>query len=257
MKKLIRALCVLLFVLHVPLSVMAAAIATNAVPPASSEERQQIQLLKAQAETVQGYQDQFISIVQWSLGAVLAMALGLAAFNWYSSKVSYERDIQSLRQENKALHAELTALLKTETDAASKRLSGELSARQLNIEGAVAKTLEPRLASLASQLLDQKKKLLELRYELTEREAEEAVKENSYAWAIYKYCELLDLSVKQGSDFYQVGEILDNIRGLLDNPATALTADNVTGAVEALKRLPPKYQPAAENIIPRIQKAHK
>lgn len=248
-KKMSNVLCLVIFIALLPAVMMAQSPSNQAPASAGSQE---IQLLKAQIKTVENYQDQFISIVQWSLSAVLAMALGLAAFNWYSSKVSYERDIQSLRQENKALHTELLALLKSETDVASKRLSEELSGRQANIEATVTKSLDAKLATQAAQLVNHKNQLLGLRYDITKREAEEAVNSKSYAWGIYKYCELLDLSVRKGSDFYQVGEILDAIGKILDNSATALSAENVSNAVETLRRLPQRYQAAAENLIPRI-----
>jgi hypothetical protein len=222
--------------------------------PSSTEE---LRVLKTQIATTQEYQDQFISIVQWSLGAVLAMALGLAAFNWYSSKASYERDIQSLRQENRALHAELTALIRTEADASAKRLTDGLSARQVEIQAAVSKALEQKLAKQSSDISEVKTDVLDLQYRETQREAKEAARDKNYSWAIYTYSELLGISVRQGSDHYQVGEILDEIGKLLDNPATALSADNVTEVVESLKRLPQRYQAAAQNLIPRINRAHR
>jgi chromosome segregation ATPase len=230
---------------------------TAPASPLPSTPTEELQVLKAQIATTQQYQEQFVSMVQWSLGAVLAMALGLAAFNWYSSKVSYERDIASLRQENKALHAELSALIKIETEASAKRLIESLSERQADIQAAVAKALESKLAKHSADISQLNSKILELRYTLTELEAEDAEGEKRYAWAIYKYCDLLDISVKNASDHYQVGEILDVIGKLLENPATSLSADDVTHAVEALKRLPQRYQAAAQNLIPRINRAHK
>ena len=214
--------------------------------PATTE----VQVLKAQIETMRSYQDQFISVITWSLGAVLTIAFGLAAYNWYSSKLSYERDIQALRQENKALHAELTALLKSETEQAAKRLLDELASKQAEIQAALTKAFDSKLSDIKDEVLD-------LEYNFTEDEAENALKEKSYAWAIYKYCRLLEISVRQSSDYYQVGEILDRIGKVLDNPATSLSSDNVIDAVEKLRRLPKRYQTAAENLIQRITKAHK
>lgn len=230
------------------------AIPSSEAPVAQSEE---LKVLRAQIATTQDYQDQFISMVQWSLGAVLAMALGLAAFNWYTSKVSYERDIQSLRQENRALHAELTALIRTETEAFAKRLVDGLSERQSAIQDALSKIMDKRVAEQSGEISELKRSVLELRFNLTEAEAEEATRDKRYAWAIYKFCELLQISVEQGSDYYQVGDILDAISKLLDNPAIALSADDVTQTVESLKRLPQRYQVAAQNLIPRINRAHK
>lgn len=238
-------------------SVAFAAQVDTPAAPAASHATEELQVLKAQLETIQDYQDQFVSMVQWSLGAVLAMALGLAAFNWYSSKASYERDIASLRQENKALHAELSAMIKAEADASAKRLVEALSERQKEIQVAVGKSLDPKLQKHSSDIEDLVSDVLELQYERTEQNAKEAVRDERYAWAIYEYCNLLDLSVKNHSDHYQVGDILDEIQKLLGNPKTSLSADDVTHATESLKRLPQRYQAAAQNLIPKINQAHK
>jgi hypothetical protein len=248
---------VLLLVALAMVSVAIAAQVNTSVAPVVSHATEELHVLKVQLATIQDYQDQFVSMVQWSLGAVLAMALGLAAFNWYSSKASYERDIASLRQENKALHAELTAMIKAEADASAKRLVEALSERQKEIQAAVAKSLDPKLQKHSSDIADLISDVLELQYERIKQNAEEAAKNERYAWAIYEYCDLLDLSVKNHSDHYQVGDILDEIQKLLGNPKTLLSADDVTHATESLKRLPQRYQAAAQNLIPKISWAHK
>ena len=186
-------------------------------------------------------------MVIWSCVRNGARAGGI---NWYSSKVSYDRDIQSLHLENKTLRAELLALLKKENDVASKRLANELSDCQSNIQAAVTKDIKQQLA-------DYKNKLLELDFTNTQREAKDAVNEKRYTWGIYKYCQLLRISVRQGSDRYEVSEILDTIGELISKPNTSLDAENVTNAVETLKNLPERYQAAAENLISKITAAHK
>lgn len=222
----------------------------HATPNPTPVSGPEVAVLTAQLQTMQAYQDQFISIVSWSLAAVLAMALGLAAFNWYSSRTSYDRDIQALRQENKALHAELSAIISRETEQASARISEQLAKRQSEIQAALSKMFDPKISDLKNGILN-------LEFNFTRLEAENAATSKSFAWAVYKYCRLLEISVRQGSDHYEVGEILDRIGDLVDKPETSLTADNVTDAVEVLKNLPRRYQTAADNVIPRIRKAHK
>jgi len=248
MRKILIVFCLVFSATFWPLVTIAQ---TPTIPaPSEHASDQETLLLKAKLETMEQYQDQFISMVQWSFGAVFAMALGLAAFNWYSSKVSYDRDIQSLHLENKTLRAELLALLKKENDVASKRLANELSDCQSNIQAAVTKDIKQQLA-------DHKNKLLELDFTNTQREAKDAVNEKRYTWGIYKYCQLLRISVRQGSDRYEVSEILDTIGELISKPNTSLDAENVTNAVETLKNLPERYQAAAENLISKITAAHK
>lgn len=223
---------------------------------ASSETSQELQVIKAQIQTTKDYQEQFLSVVEWSLSAVLAMALGLAAFNWYTSKITYERDIQSLHQENKSLHAELTALLKTETEAAAKLLNDQMSNRQAEIQAAIETLLDQKLSKHASALDNLKYELLDLKFQHIKGEAKRAITEKQFGWAIYKYCDLLDVTIEKGSYYYEIGDALDAMGEILDKPETKLSSDYVTKAVETLKRLPQRYQAAAQNLIPKINRAH-
>lgn len=127
--------------------------------PSQSPGSTEVQVLEAQVEIMRNYQEQFVSVITWSLGAVLTMAFGLAAYNWYSTKVSYERDIQALRQEKKALHAELSSLLKSETEQAATRLLGELATKQAEIQSSLAKVFDSKLSEIRTEVLDLQYKL--------------------------------------------------------------------------------------------------
>lgn len=240
--------CLLLLLLAWPLSTLGQTKAPAS--PVRTAPTAEVEVLKAQIDTMKSYQEQFVSVITWSLGAVLTMAFGLAAFNWYSSRTSYDRDLQALRHENKALHAELRSLLQRETEQAAKHLLEQFGTKQAEIQSALTKALDSKLSEIGTNVLN-------LEYNFTEFEADEALKGKKYSWAIYKYCQLLEMSVRQGSDHYRVGDILDEIGKVLDKPETSLTADNVTDAVEMLRRLPTRYRTAAENLIPRITRAHK
>lgn len=219
-------------------------------PPVQAHTSPEVKVLEAQVAIMREYQDQFVSMVNWSLGAVLTMAFGLAAFNWYSSKASYDRDIQALRQENKTLHIELSALLKSEANQIEKNLRETLATAQTDIQNTFTKLVDSKISSIKNEVLS-------LKFKSTKQEAKDALEKKSYEWAISKYCELLEVSVRQGSDHYEVGEILDAIGDVLDNPATSLSADSVTDAIESMQRLPTRYQAAAQNLIQRITRAQK
>ncbi len=222
----------------------------------SDNASQEIQLLHAQLKATKEYQEQFISIIQWSLSAVLAMALGLAAFNWYTSKLSYDRDIKSLRVENKSFHNDLSLQIKEELTKSSAKLLGELETREKSIKSAAVNAIKPDLDALNSKISSQKRTLLNLEYDFKEQQAINAVENKRYSWAIREYCYLLKISVRQGSAHYQVGDILDEIGDLLVKPEISLSADDVTDAISALNSLPEKYKNAANNLVPKINKAH-
>jgi hypothetical protein len=215
----------------------------------------EVAVLKAQLETMRQYQDRFISMAQWSLGTVIGLAFALAAFSWFNNKTSYERDRDALRQASKNLSDEVRAALLEEIRQASRDLDRGLENRQSTIQKAFEKVLDARIEKLTARIAKLNDELLELKSNAVQREAEESEKTGTYPWAIYKYCELLELSVRRQTDHYEAGDTLDAIRKILDKPGLALDADIVTGAVETLKRLPPRYHAAAEGLIQLLKKA--
>lgn len=248
---------VLFFIL--PLSQMAMAEpspapAPTATVPASMStpdlvQNEEILLLKVQLQTTREYQQQFLSVVLWSLGSIIALAVGLAAFNWYSSKISYERELEALSRENRGFQSELKALLQHEIDEKSSTLIERLDDRQSDIESTVRNVLEKQLSELSSQIGGLKKRLVGLEYNDIERQAEAAVAEKRYSWAIYKYADLILVSIAQGPDHYEATEIIDRIREILDKHKPTLSANDVSHATESLKKLSGSLAAPAEGLI--------
>ncbi|QCF24595.1 hypothetical protein [Hydrocarboniclastica marina] len=237
-----------------PLSSLAEAKKSSVVE--QTEQHNEIALLTAQIASMENYQSQLISIVIWSLSSVIAMALGLAAFNWYTSKVSYEREMQALNQESDAKLQEMHSALKTSVDEYSKKLVADLDSKSDEIKNAAIKEIQKRIESLTLSLKEQKSRILKLEYDNKERLAEEAMGKGRLEWSVYQYCDLLAISVEQGSDHYQVGEILDEISKALDDPKISMSSDDVSRTIAALKNLPKRHQAAAENIIPKVNRAY-
>ena len=229
------------------------ALADNSSVPAAQPTKttsEEIQLLKAQLQATQHYQEQFLSIIQWSLGSVIAIALGLAAFNWFSSKVSYDRDL-------KALKSEVTGHIDQELANASNKLENSLQDKEKDITLKILSATKNDFDKINKRLNSHNGRLLNLEYDNIERQAEEALNKKSYTWAIYQLSELMEISVKNGSDSYQVGDILDQISKILDVDGVTLDSDNVIHTTEALKNLPDIYKSAAENLMQKVSKAHK
>lgn len=226
--------------------------------PTSSgtQQAQELQILKAQVASMEKYQSQFISIVLWSLGAVLAMALGLSAFNWYSNKFSYEREIQAIKQASDRSYDSNAAQLKSELEAQSKSILDDLSTREESIRDSVANELNKKMNAQSSNIKRCQRDILSLQFSDVERAAKDAVRDKRFEWALHNYCELLRISVKQGSDYYEAGEILDEMSTLLDKPNIELNSDEVTQLTETLRGMPERYLAAAENLIPKVNNAH-
>lgn len=205
--------------------------------------------LRAQLAVVRDYQDRFIGVVLWSLGAVVTMTIGLLAFGWFTNKVNYERDRDSVRQERDNLRSELRSFISDEIRRVSQDVSSTLNDREKLIEQRVERTAVAHVQRVTSQLKDLAGRVHDIEHENLERDATRAAKEKRYGWAIYKYCQLLDSSVRRESDSYEVPDILDAIKAMLTTPGVKTSADDVTELATALNKLPNKYHAAAETVI--------
>ncbi len=221
-----------------------------------SAKSEEVVLLKAQLKSIEGHQSQLISIIQWSLSSIIAMALGLAAFNWYTSKVSYQREIQAIIQESNAKFNELNSQLIGSFDDHSKKLLAGLESKKDDIKNLVIKELQKKFDKQTAILNGYKSRILSLEYATTERLAEEAMSKGRLDWGIHNYCELLGISVKQGSDFYQAGEILDEISKALDNPKISMSSDTISKTIATLQKLPERHSAVAEILIKKINNGH-
>lgn len=239
-------------ILILALLLMAFSETTLAQATGSSPAVSQVEILSAQLQTMREYQSQFISMAQWSLEAVFAIALALGAFGWHTNKVAYQRDRDALQHEVKLLRDELLALVTNEVLIKSSELQSALGERAVGIKDDIEKSLDKKLEKMSARVSVAHASLLDVQAELIGREAKESIQNKSYSWALYKYCELLDLCVKRQTDHYEASEILDSINKILVTPDFRLDADTITNTVEALKRLPQRYQVVADKLIRRI-----
>ena len=218
-------------------------------PNTDSSRKEEILILKTQLQATLEFQQQLLSVVLWSLGSIIALAIGLAAFNWYSSKISYERELEALSRENQGFQSELKALVQHEVDQKASTLLERLDHRQVAIESAVKKNLEKQLNELKLRIGHIEKNMVTLEYNDTERKAEAALAEKRYSLAVYQYAELILVSIRQGSDYYEATEIIDRIREILDKYKPSLSASDVSHTTEALKRLSGSLAAPAEGLI--------
>lgn len=80
----------------------------------------------AQVAEMRRSEDRLLSTVLWALGAVVAVALGLAAFSWWSSNTVYKRDLKVIRDENERRVARATSELQLQIESATQRLHSSL-----------------------------------------------------------------------------------------------------------------------------------
>lgn len=215
----------------------------------------EVQILKAQLESMRLFHDSFVSMAQWALGTAIAVVLSLAVFSWFTSKTNYERDRDLLKQQAQSLKDEIAIQLQKELLESRQALEAGLVTRQATIQKAVEAAINPKIqaAHLAAQEANDLAR--ELKADAEFNEAKVAQKDKRYEWAVYKYCLALEIYVKRQTDFYQASDALDAINEILKTPGVSMDTDTVTSAVETLQRLPKQHHAVTESLITRLKKA--
>jgi hypothetical protein len=222
---------------------------------AASAPSVEVQVLKAQLESMRSFQDSFMSMAQWALGTAIAVVLSLAAFSWFTSKSNYERDRDLLKQQAQALKDEIAVQLQKELLASRQSLESGLAARQGTIQKAVEAAVNPKIQAAQSAAKDALDLSLEMKASAVFEEAKAAQNHKRYEQAVYKYCQALEIYIKRQTDLYEASDALDAINEILKTPGISMDADTVTSAVEILQRLPKQHHPVSESLIARLKKA--
>ena len=241
-----------ILVVAVLTAISCGAFAQSNAPSVSASE---IALLRSQLETMRFFHDSFMSLAIWALGTAVAIVLALTVFSWFTNKSNYERDRDLIRQQTAALREELAGLLVQKIADARQELEKNLSGRQVAIRQELERALQPKLDKLHAEIGDATEVALELKAQLEMQEGDQAAGNQRYQWAIYKYCEVLDIFVKLRTDFYEAAEVLDKIGKIVKIAGISLDADTVNSTVQTLQRLPKQHHAVVEELIPRIKKA--
>jgi hypothetical protein len=114
-------------------------------------------VLRAQNESIRGFQDSVLGTVFWALGGVFALAILLAGFGWWSNFKLYEADKRKLKEEFEArladfqtesstkyasIKSDIERSVDAKNEAFISRLLGEVSSLRDSIAPAQAQLLQ-------------------------------------------------------------------------------------------------------------------
>lgn len=85
-----------------PLPVTASPVADRSKPDAA-EASAEIQVLKAQLQTMKDYDDRILATVYWALGGIAGLAVVLCGYSWYNNNLLFEREKELTRKELRIL----------------------------------------------------------------------------------------------------------------------------------------------------------
>lgn len=186
-------------------------------------EAQEIIILRVQLAEMQKFQEQILTTVYWSLGALGTVAALLVGFGWWTNLRVYERDKQSLERELRSILLDGVRQSKEEQqksvvdqfDELRKILNAEIASRESQISintRTLTEAIEKKILTQVSQIkssCDQLKnnvRELNLASHLQERLRERD--QDSYRNALQSAVTALELANQIG-DEYSVGEVLD------------------------------------------------
>ena len=240
---------------------LASSISAQSVPPPAKPEQQQasassveIAVLKAQLETTKQFQESFISMAQWTLGAAVAIALAMGAYAWHTNKTNYDRDRESLSREIKALSAELRTEVQLDLAKHLKTLEDGLSSREKDITATVTKAAEIRIAVLKEKLSEMNSSLLDLQESELSRQAQHWTDTGVHSNALSTLAELLELQTKRDLGEYFLSDTLERMMKLSSDQSKKVGADTISNVVAAIEKLPKTLRSAADPIVEKLKK---
>ena len=102
--------------------------------------------LEATVELIREYNDDFMSVVLWSLGAVVGLTILLAGFNSFQNNRMLQRELESVR-------SELKALIASQVSEAERPLAQRIDARLSEVESQLKKTVETTVTKATAPLI--------------------------------------------------------------------------------------------------------
>lgn len=212
--------------------------------------------LENQFTIVRDYDNEFISIVLWSLGTVLTITLVLIGFNWFQSNRALKNEIESLRGEIKTLSAAESASLGNHIDT---RLS-ELDQKLRNI---AAEVIQEDLRKLKVKIYSVEISLMELQFKSYRGEVDNwltgplPVPVN----AVTASGNLLECAINLGSGYeFRISEAIDKLNLSLNrlvSNSDHLDADDIAELQKVIEKIPDDYKIPRAALLARLVSIHK
>jgi hypothetical protein len=246
--------------------------ASGAVQPRDPPAAMDVELLRQEVRLLKEFQSDVLATVYWSLGGVLAFALILVTYGWFTNYRVYERD-------KDALTAEVTSAARSEVAAAAQKQGSDMLNERARVDAALD-SLRTELRERTDQLLGDEKitqaaaitrveEGLAVRVAKVERKVDRSARrvelrvirvERDLATEAKKYhlvttfaIQQLERALELDSEFHTE----DAIDALSDaiSKGGELTRDEVEVLPELLKRVPQKLSEKRDQLLQAVQKA--
>lgn len=202
-------------------------------------------------QVIRDYNDDFLSLVTWSLTTVVMLVALLLGFNWFQNQRSLRRELESLR-------AELRAFLESRVAEAEAPLREKLDEAVTDLEkklkGISAHAVAPTQQSVSSL----KYRVQNLEVAQLEGEYAKWVEKDVLANAARTAIELVALASDIGSE-YQITGALDRLSVIIsqiEKESRSLPSDVVVELERTLTKLSSEYSASKAGILQKAQRIH-
>lgn len=229
-------------------------LAVDKPEPTDMSETNSVELAKTltdQFQIIRDYNDDFMSIVIWSLSVVATLAVLLIGFNWFQNSRALRREFESLENE---LRSKL-ASIRIEFEAALTSKERE-SSEAINM--LAEKLVKDRTESLVRSINSALGRIRELEHKSLEREVAEWMEKKVGVNAVAYARELVEKSVIL-KDQWRISSALDALNAALTLVAEEqeeLDVQSISEVEETIGKLPSTHKIASVAILARLTKMH-
>lgn len=236
MKTTSHLFATLLFVLFMSTSDLAQTPApTRIAEPTPSPTGESIEVLKAQRDLMNDYNERILSTVYWSLAGMVGVVAVVIGLGWWTNFRIYRKDIDAIKDQYKNDLESLKSELKKEASATkTEMMQSARAAGQTAVAESISQIKELQLEQL--------------------RLAAKKWEEDGYVGnALLEYSRMLPIGLGL-SEFLYVPEILGEISRLLKK-ISARQLTRPEDLIEKLDDLPPKFSTQVDAIKELVKQA--
>ncbi len=228
----------------------------NAAPPSQEKNvvqlQEQVSHVENQLTIIRDYNDDFMSVILWSLGTVGAIAVVLIGFNWFQST-------RTLKAEFSALREEFLASLNKTSEEQNSRLDKTISGLEKEITSVASKVADEKIRTVRGNISWLTSEVREHNYKFQEKEVEYWMEMPVPSNAVIASGELIACAIKLDNE-WRISDSIDTLNksiDLLKEDGKRLEAQELTELEAIVNQLPEAHKTAKAVLLSRLAEMHK
>jgi hypothetical protein len=210
-----------------------------------------------QLSIIRDYNDDFMSVILWSLGTVAGIALILIGFNWFQST-------RTLKAEFGALKEEFMASLNKTSEEQNTKLNSKISGIEKEIASVSAKVVDEKLNTVRGNISWLSSEIRELQYKNIESAVKYWQERSVPANAVTHSGDLISCAIRMDNEIpdneWRISDAVDILQKSLDlliEEKARLDTQELTDLEAIVNQLPKAHKTARAVLLSRLQEMHK